>query len=94
MIEEDIRELDRLTLARSLEGLEAEIWDRVADREVAKRWSSRLLLLQAVLMGAAFGLSAIAGHLYGARSTPPGELSVFSTHMPLSASTLLDGARP
>lgn len=94
MIEEDIRELDRRAVDRSLQGLEAEIWARVAAREVAKRRSSRLLLLQAVLIGAAFGLSAIAGHLYGALSSRPGELSVFSTHMPLSASTLLDGARP
>ena len=92
MIEQDIRDLERRVPDRRLEGLEADIWARLAVQEQARRRAVRLLALQVVLLGVALGASTLAG--YRARPSNSPELSVFSTRMPLNASTLLTEDRP
>lgn len=87
MIEQDIRALEALGRDHPLEGLEADIWTRLAVREQQRRRAVRLLALQAAFLGIAFGASALAG--YHARPSRSLEMSVFSTRMPLNPSTLL-----
>lgn len=94
MIDEDIRRLNRREPDHALDALEADIWARLAARERAGHRSLAVGALQAILLGAAFGVSILAGHYYGVRSHPTYELSVFSTDTPLSASTLLAGGTP
>ncbi len=92
MIEQDIRDLEGRDPGRRLEGLETDIWARLAVQEQARRRSVRLLALQVALLGVALGASTFAG--YRARPSHSTELSVFSTRMPLNASTLLAEDRP
>ena len=92
MIEQDIRDLERRVPDRRLDGLEADIWARLAVQEQARRRAVRLLALQVVLLGVALGASTLAG--YRARQSDSSELSVFSARMPLNASTLLAEGRP
>ena len=89
MIEDDIRQLDAEARERVLDGLEAAVWARLAEREEDRARSVRLLTLQAVVLGFVFGASAFAGHYYAARSERTTELTLLSASAPLTASTLL-----
>lgn len=93
MIDTELNELAQEPPDRSLEQLEAQIWVGVATREQAMRVTRRLVALQGVLVIAALIGGLIAGHYWGGMQ-PDRSLDAFSSHMPLSAATLLAGNRP
>lgn len=90
MIDSEIRTLAARAPDHALDRLEVDIWNRVATRERTRRASSRLLVLQAALLGIAFLASAAAGYQWTHTGNTP-ELSVFSPRSPLNTSVSLFG---
>lgn len=92
MIEADIVKLASQASEEGLEGLEADVWAAVTERERSVRLSRRLLALQGIVLVAALTGALMAG--WSAASADRSSLDVFSPHMALSASTLLAGNPP
>lgn len=93
MAQDDLDEMLRRGPDRSLDGLEARVWDGVAAaRQADRRWAATLSL-QAGLIILAVGVSAVAGGVSARRYAEArgAELAVFSPDAGFAPSSRLTG---
>ena len=91
MLEADITKLNQQTPRRSLDGLEADVWEGVAAQESTKRATRVVMACQAVVIAVAVTGSIAAGSRAGGAAHQSAELGVFSLRADLAPSTLLAG---
>lgn len=87
MLDDDIRKLDVRTAARSLAGLEADIWAGVEARNRSRQLTRTVVSFQAVFLAVGLITSVIAGTQVGMSTmvrAPGNVLSVASEFTPTS----------
>jgi hypothetical protein len=91
MIENDIHQLDRRPLDRSLDMLEADIWRGVEARALKRQAARKVASFQCVVMVCALFGSVAAGVSVGRPSRTEGPALAFPTGFELMPSSLLLG---
>jgi hypothetical protein len=94
MIDEDLRKLINASLDRTLDGLESDIWRRLAVRSSARAAARKRVSLQSVLMLVGL-VGSVAGGINAARLTPAAHgRTVLAFGSELAPSSLLLGKDP
>jgi len=95
MIDEDLRKLSNAGLDRTLDGLESDIWRRLAVRSRTRAAARKRVSLQSVLMLVGL-VGSVAGGINAARLAPPAAhgQAVLAFGSELAPSSLLLGKDP